>query len=141
MTRRTAYVVMAAGLAYFALTFAAGFALGVVRVLVVLPRLSPTLGETTAVLLELPVILTIAWWVCRWLVSRFEVPPSAPARLLMGALAFSLLLGAEMVLGALGFGRTASDQLQSFLHLPGFLGLLGQLAFAAFPLIQLTRGA
>lgn len=46
-----------AGLAYFTLVFAAGFALGTARVLVLLPGV----GETTAVLLELPLILTVSW--------------------------------------------------------------------------------
>lgn len=41
-----------AGLAYFAVVFAAGFALGVLRVLFAMP----ILGETVAVLFELPVM-------------------------------------------------------------------------------------
>lgn len=52
-----------AGLAYFTLVFAAGFGLGTLRVL----ALAPILGEGGAVLLELPIILAIAWMACRWI--------------------------------------------------------------------------
>ena len=50
-----------AGAAYFAVVFATGFALGVVRVLVTAPRL----GETGAVLLEVPIILAASWFAAR----------------------------------------------------------------------------
>jgi subtilisin len=49
-----------AGAAYFAVVFMAGFMLGVLRVVVLVPRF----GETAAVLAELPVILLISWIVC-----------------------------------------------------------------------------
>ena len=52
-----------AGLAYFVVVFAAGFALGTFGVFLLIPHL----GETVAVLAELPVVLTISWFVCRWL--------------------------------------------------------------------------
>ena len=65
-----------AGLAYFAIVFALGFVLGLVRV----PFLVPRVGETTAVLIELPIILTLAWLTCRRLVSSLEVPPRTGSR-------------------------------------------------------------
>ncbi len=102
-----------------------------------MPRLSPPLAEPIAVLVELPIILTVSWFVCRWLVSRFGVARTSSARLLMGAVAIALLLTAEVLLGTLGFGRTLSAQIQRFRELPEVLGLLGQLAFAFFPALQL----
>lgn len=140
MDGRTTRNAAVAGLMYFALLSVVGFALGTVRVFVLLPRLDMALGETIAVLIELPIILTISWVFCRWLVERFTVVEEMGPRLLMGGLAFALLLSAEFLLGSIGFGRTLSEQLPRYRNLPELLGLAGQLAFAAFPLVQaLTR--
>jgi hypothetical protein len=81
-----------AGLVYFTLVFAAGFALGTVRVLF----LVPAVGETVAVLTELPVMLTIAcrltisWIACRFVVARLRVPAVLSDRIVMGVFAFAL---------------------------------------------------
>ena len=68
-----------AAAAYFGIVFALGFVLGTLRVLV----LAPTLGSTEAVLVEIPVMLTISWIVCGWLITRFDVSPRWRERLLM----------------------------------------------------------
>ena len=121
-----------AGLAYFTLVFAAGFALGTARVLVLLPRV----GETTAVLLELPLILTVSWFTCRWVIARLALSGDMRARLTMGGVAFALLMIAEAALGVIGFGRPLTEHLAQYLRPAAMLGLLGQLVFAAFPAVQ-----
>lgn len=121
-----------AGLTYFALVFAAGFVLGTVRVLVLLPAL----GETAAVLLELPLILAVSWYACRGIIARLALSDGLPARLTMGGIAFGLLMIAEAALGMLGFGRTLAEHLAHYLSPAGMVGLLGQLVFAAFPILQ-----
>ena len=83
-----------AGLCYFALTFGAGFMLGPLRILVLMPRV----GARVAELAELPVMILVTWLAARWTVRRFRVPSSARLRLVMGALAFALLLAAEFSL-------------------------------------------
>ena len=83
-----------AGLCYFALTFGAGFLLGPLRILVLMPRV----GARVAELAELPVMIVVTWLAARWTVRRFRVPSSARLRLVMGALAFALLLAAEFAL-------------------------------------------
>ncbi len=83
-----------AGLCYFALTFGAGFMLGPLRILVLMPRV----GARVAELAELPVMIVVTWLAARWTVRRFRVPSSARLRLVMGALAFALLLAAEFSL-------------------------------------------
>jgi hypothetical protein len=83
-----------AGLCYFALTFGAGFVLGPLRILVLVPRV----GARVAELVELPVMILVAWLAARWTVRRFRVPSSNRMRLFMGALAFALLLAAEFSL-------------------------------------------
>ncbi len=123
-----------AGVLYFALVFAAGFVLGTLRVLV----LAPAIGETMAVLAELPVILLVAWHACRWLTARLRVPGVLLPRAVMGALAFGLLIGAEAMLGAV-LGRPPAAQLAALATPAGRVGLAGQVAFALMPLAQAWR--
>jgi hypothetical protein len=53
-------------------------------------------------------------------------------------LAFAILMFAEVGLSILGFGRTFAEHLASYRQIASFMGLLGQLAFASFPAIQLS---
>ena len=124
----------AAAAAYAALIFAAGFVLGSLRVLVLAPRL----GEVVAVLVEVPVMLALSWLVARWAVARFAVPPEAAARLAMGALAFALLLAAEMALGLWGFGRSVAEVAAGMTSAGGLIGLAGQVGFGLMPLFLLA---
>lgn len=121
-------------MAYFGLVFAAGFLLGILRVLV----LAPKIGEAVAVAVELPLMLALSWFGCRWLIARFEVAADMTPRLVMGGLAFSILVLAEVAVSKLAFGRSLSDHLVQYGEPSTLLGLAGQIAFAAFPAIQLT---
>ena len=80
---------------YVALVFAAGFALGTLRVLVV----EPALGPVIAVLLELPIILMVSWLVCTRIIDWFNIAEAAADRLIIGALAFAMLMAVETLLG------------------------------------------
>jgi len=124
-----------AGLAYFGTVFAAGFAMGALRVAFV----APNIGETTAVLLELPIMLALSWIACRWLTDGLDVARSMLARSVMGGLGLVLLLLAEFAFSNILLGRTLSQHLEQYREMPAILGLLGQLAFAAFPAVQLIR--
>jgi ABC-type polysaccharide/polyol phosphate export permease len=53
----------------------------------------------------------------------------------MGALAFALLMLAELALSMLAFGRSVSAHLALYRELPALLGLAGQIAFATFPVM------
>lgn len=121
------------GTAYVVVVFAAGFVLGVLRTLV----LVPLLGELKAVLVELPVILSTAWLVCTRILRRWPLLP--PAASGMGATAFLLLMGAETGLSTLLVGRSLMEHLALYAQLPHLVGLAGQLAFALFPWIQARR--
>lgn len=100
--------------------------------------MAPRLGTTGAVLIELPVILLIAWVACRSLTTRLRVPPEPGARLIMGALAFALLLVAESLLARV-LGRGTNDIFEDLSTTPGLLGLAGQVVFALLPSLQLLR--
>lgn len=86
--------VVRAGLLYFALTFGAGFVLGPLRILFLVPRI----GTRAAELLELPVMIGISWLAARWVTGRLAVPPRTAPRLAVGAIAGALLLVAEFTL-------------------------------------------
>lgn len=124
--------VVLGGSSYFAIVFAAGFAFGTIRTLLVAPKI----GETVAVALELPFMLAISWFSCRAVIRRFAVSDASVPRIAMGALAFALLMLAEALLAFLIFGRSLSEQGEAWMTTAGALGLGGQIAFAFFPLLQ-----
>ncbi len=121
-----------AGAAYFGVVFGAGFVLGVLRTLVVIPRV----GEQTAVLLELPVILALSWAVSRWLVAKFEVD-GLGARLVMGGVAFALTMVGELGVSLFALGRTVGEHLASFGNGLALSGLAAQIVFAMIPAMQI----
>jgi hypothetical protein len=123
------------GLVYFALVFALGFLLGTLRTFFV--RDAPSGGRLLGVLIELPIMLSASWFLCRTVIRRFAVAPTVVARAVMGGLAFALLLLAELAVGALLFGRTPSEHFALYREASYALGLAAQIAFALMPLIQL----
>ncbi|QKV17971.1 hypothetical protein [Oricola thermophila] len=125
-------IALRVGAAYFAIVFAAGFALGTIRVLV----LEPAVGETAAVLIELPVMLTISWFACGWLIRRFAVAQDLNTRIAMGGIAFVLLMAAEFTLADVALGLPPNAYLAQFATLPGLMGLAGQIAFGVIPAVR-----
>lgn len=125
---------LTAGVAYFALVFAVGFALGTLRVLLAVPLI----GETAAVVAELPIMLAISWLTNAALVRRLDVPPHLGARASMGLIALALLLAAEAAVSVLGFGRSLVEHVTAYRSPGAALGLAAQLLFAAFPCVQLA---
>ena len=124
-----------AGAVYFVTVFLVGFVLGCLRTLVIAPRL----GETAAVLLEAPLILTVSWFVAMWCVRYFEVPAAPLARLAMGGWGFALLMVAEFGISSIFFHRSISQHLAGFQSAAGAIGLGAQFAFAWIPLMLMWR--
>ena len=120
-----------AGALYANIVFPIGFILGTIRVLLLAPRL----GETTAVIAEVPMMLAASWSVCRWCVDRLHLRRTVSARSLMGLVAFLVLMSAEIGLGAV-LGRSLGDQFAAFKLSPGAIGLGTQVIVAMFPVIQ-----
>ena len=117
-----------AGLRYFAIIFTFAFAMGVARALVIAPRL----GEMTAVLLEVPIIVAASWAVARHLLKdRFFTIAQRSA---MGATAFILLMCCEAILANILRGQTISEWASELATPIGLIGLVGQLAFAVIPI-------
>jgi nitroimidazol reductase NimA-like FMN-containing flavoprotein (pyridoxamine 5'-phosphate oxidase superfamily) len=120
-----------AAVAYFATVYTLGFALGTIRVLAVAPRL----GELPAVILEAPIMLAASWVACGWALKAFGVRGRS-AGLLVGGIAFMLLMSAEAALSFMIFGRSLDGFLRAFATAPGSVGLAGQLASATFPTLR-----
>ncbi|GMV32083.1 MAG: hypothetical protein AMXMBFR59_42080 [Rhodanobacteraceae bacterium] len=120
-----------AGLAYFALVFGAGFVLGALRVTLLVPRL----GERMAELGEMPLMFVVTLVAARFVVRRFAVPPSMPARFGTGLLALVLLLAAELVLAVVLQERSLADYVASRDPVSGsvYLAMLG--LFAIMPVL------
>lgn len=123
-----------AGVSYFALVYMAGFMLGTLRVLFVVPWI----GETAAVSLETPILLAASWMASRWCAATFQVAPNAKSGLLMGAVAFALLVVGELGVSVFAFGRSLESALAAFGSTPGMIGLSAQVAFGLLPLVQAT---
>jgi len=124
------------GLAYFALVFAAGFALGSVRV----PFLVPRLGVRTAELLEMPIMLLVVVLAARFVVRRFALPRSFGVRLSVGALALALLVAAELALVVLLQGQSLAGYIAGRDPVSGSVYLVMLGLFAAMPLILARAG-
>jgi len=122
-----------AALEYFAIVFAAGFLLGTFRTLLVIPRT----GELVATLIEVPIMLVIAWFACRWIMRQFPQIDTVQSALVVGGAALLLLLMAEALLSVALSGFSLSQHLALYRELPVQIGLLGQICFSLFPLISL----
>lgn len=120
-------------LAYCAIVFAAGFLLGTVRVLWVVPRV----GERWAELAETPVMVAASWLAARGLfrgsgLSRGEAVGA-------GVLALGALVAVEVAVVLRVRGLSWTEYLASRDPVSGTVYLLALLAFAAMPALVLAR--
>ena len=118
---------------YFGIVFAAAFAFGVLRMLV----LTPLAGPLPAVMIEVPLVLVLglglAWAVAGVVLRRW--PLRLPGRVAMGGLAFALLMAAEAGLVLL-FGQSPARFVDAMATPAGALGLAGQIGFAILPALR-----
>jgi hypothetical protein len=112
--------------------FTIGFALGAIRV----PLLVPRLGEVAAVLLETPFMLAASWKMSRWSERKYGLLTDTAGALLMGVIAFAVLMFAELATSVLCFNRTVAEHFADFWSVPKAVGLASQLCFASFPFLQ-----
>jgi hypothetical protein len=124
-------ITLKAGLLYFALVFAAGWVLGPIRELAVVPRF----GRTVGVLLEAPLILGVSAWAARWVIRRLAVGFQYKPRFWMGMVALGLLLIAETLGSVLLRGMTLGEYAKNFASASGVIALLSFALFAIMPLL------
>jgi hypothetical protein len=123
--------ILKAGVLYFLLVFGAGFVLGTIRTLWVVPRLGTRIAE----LLETPIMFVVTILAARWIVLHLSVPHTRPGRLGMGGIAFGLLLVAEFGLVHWLRGLSIREYLATRDPVSGtvYYGMLG--VFAIMPLL------
>ncbi len=127
--------ILKAGVSYFALVFSAGFALGTVRTLWVVPRVGMRLAE----LAEAPVMLVVTIAAARWIVRYFAIPYLPLARLGMGGIGLSLLLVAEFGLVLWLRGISIREYLATRDPVSGAVYYLLLGMFAVMPLLVARR--
>jgi hypothetical protein len=120
---------------YFALVFGAGFVLGTIRTLWVVPRFGTRMAE----LLESPIMFVVTIVAARWVVLRLAVPPKPSSRLGMGCLALGLLLVAEFTLLVWLRGLSISEYVASRDPVSGTVYYAMLAVFAIMPLAVARR--
>ena len=123
--------ILKAGVLYFALVFEAGFVLGTIRTLWVMPRL----GVRTAELLEQPVMLGLSLLAARWVVRHLGIPPLWPRRLALGCNALGLMLLAEFMVVLWIRGMTIRGYFESRDPVSGGAYFITLGAFAVMPIL------
>jgi hypothetical protein len=127
-----------AGFYYFSLVFTVGFLLGVLRTLAL--DAFPGVTRLSAVLVELPIILFIAWTVCGILTRRLKIAHDRVASVTMGLSALVFLLSAEVGLSLLLNGLSLREHFSLYKETSHIAGLFGQLAFAVLPWVKVELG-
>lgn len=114
---------------YFVLVFGAGFVLGIGRVLVIVPLL----GERTAELLEMPLMLGVTVVAARWIVRHRMDDPRLFATLSVGFIALGILLIAELAVGVWLRGMSVAEVFLNRDPVSGTTYYMSLLLFAVMP--------
>lgn len=130
-------VSLTAGFFYFLIVFFFGLVLGGLREVFV----TPTTGHLAAVLMELPLMLAISWYASRLMVHLGRVPAQVGQRLLMGVVAFALLMlmeqAAVYALRTVLVVAPADHGPPAPVAIATAIGFAAQVVFALFPLVQM----
>lgn len=127
--------IVQAGLLYFALVFGAGFVLGPIRLLWLVPRVGTRIAE----MIESPLMLLVIIVAARWVVRRLAVSPAFSDRLGMGGLALGLMLAAEFGFVLQLRGLSIEAYLVSRNPVAGTLYYAMLVVFALMPLLVARR--
>ena len=120
---------------YFLLVFGAGFVLGTGRVLF----LVPLLGERTAELLEMPLMLGVIVFAARWIVRHRLAAPRLSTTLSVGFLSLGIILFAELGVGMWLRGMSATEVFLNRDPVSGTAYHISLLLFAVMPAIFARR--
>jgi len=124
-----------AGAIYFILVFGAGFVLGSIRVLWIVPRF----GDRIAELMEMPIMFVATIFAARWVVERFAFPPMPGIRLGVGFVALGFLLVAEFTIVLPLRGLTIDEYFASRDPVAGAVYLVMLGVFAVMPFLVVHR--
>jgi hypothetical protein len=127
--------ILKAGALYFAVVFGAGFVLGTIRTLWIVPRF----GTRRAELIEAPIMFAITVLASRWVVRRFATRASFPGRLAVGLFALGLLLLSEFTVVLWIRGLTIAEYLAGRDPVAGTVYVVLLAAFALMPSLGVGR--
>ena len=126
---------MKAAVLYFMLVFGAGFVLGPIRIMWIVPRFGTRIAE----LMEMPLMFVVISVAARWIVRRLAVPYTLSIRLGMGCIALGLSLVAEITLVLWLQGLSISEYLTSRDPVSGTVYYVMLCVFAIMPLLVARR--
>lgn len=132
---KSAGPILKAGALYFSLVFGAGFVLGTIRVLWIVPLT----GTRVAELMETPVMLTVTILAAHWVVRRFCLAAAAAGRLSVGLIALGFLLVTEFTVVLWLRGMTIRDYFASRDPIAGTVYFIMLGLFAVMPLLVARR--
>lgn len=124
-----------AAVLYFLLVFGAGFVLGTVRVLF----LVPLLGERIAELLEMPLMLGVIFFAARWIIRHRLDDRRLISTLSVGFIAMGLVLIADLAVGMLLRGMSSTEVFFDRDPVSGAAYYVSLLLFAVMPAILARR--
>jgi hypothetical protein len=123
------------GTLYFLVVFAAGWVLGPIRELWLIPRA----GKPLAFVAEAVVMTVVILLAAHRLTRRLPAPREWTTRAVMGLVAVTLLTIAEIVGAALVRGQSLRDYVSELGTVPGVIFLALVLLFGAMPLLVRQR--
>jgi hypothetical protein len=124
-----------AGLLYFAIVMGCGFALGVVRV----PFLVPRIGERWAELAEMPLMAVVIYIAAGHVLRRVPEVASPRQSLQAGFLALALLVAAELALATVLQDRTVAEFITSRDKVSGSVYVALLVVLAVMPRFRLSQ--
>jgi hypothetical protein len=127
--------ILKAGVLYFALVFGAGFVLGAIRTLWVVPRVGARKGE----LIEMPIMLVVTIVAARWIVLHFGITSEALVRLGVGGIALGFMLLAEFGLALWVRGLSIRQYFATRDRVSGTVYYVMLGVFAVMPLLVARR--
>ena len=130
-------ILLRTSLSYFLIVFAAGFALGTVRVLLVVDAI----GERNAELVESPVMAIVCAFAARYLVTKHRAKLNVARAALMGLIALSLLLIVEFTVVLSLRGLSLSEYFQTRDPVSGMAYIAGLVWYAAAPIVFYIYGS
>ena len=122
-----------AGVVYFALVLGTGFVLGVARV----PFIVPRIGERWAELAEMPIMAAAIFVAAGYILRRFPEVRLHGRSLVVGFLALSLAICAELGLAVALQSQTLAEYIGSRDRVSGSVYLLMLVVFALMPRLRL----
>jgi len=127
--------ILKAAVFYFAMVFGAGFVLGPIRILWVVPRFGMRMAE----LMETPFMFVVTILAARWIVRRLTLPPTVSIRLGMGSVALGLMLVGEFAFVLRLRGLSMSQYLATRDLVSGTVYYVMLVIFALMPLLVTRR--